>query len=151
MHYTTPHYSASAYHSCYPYHHSPGCGVVIPMLYPVPVPSYHPASCSTSDWGGSYAAQTMFPQEISVDTTNSLASALIGGTVAAALTLEYLPDSGASTPTVKVTVEHDGSTSTWEETAIPQGGTASTCDAGRPSPLRSPWHYNHSCVAPQKN
>ena len=120
MHYPTPYGSASTYHSCYPHYHSTGCGSVVPVPYPVYVPCY-PGAYYPYSGGDCGTTQTTLPQELNVDATNNIASALIGGTVATALTLEYVPDSGASAPTVKVTVEHGGSTSTWEETAIPQG------------------------------
>jgi hypothetical protein len=60
--------------------------------------------------------------EATADGTATSKKVLIGGTAAARLTLEYLPDEGASSASVKVTIVSDGGTTlTWEETAITQG------------------------------
>lgn len=61
------------------------------------------------------------PQEVSVDSATGLKEVLIGGTTNASLTLEYSPDAGATSPLVKVTVDLDGSTSTWQETSMTDG------------------------------
>jgi hypothetical protein len=61
------------------------------------------------------------PQEVSVDSAAGIKEVLIGGTTNAFLTLEYAPDAGATSPLVKVTVDLDGSTSTWQETSMTDG------------------------------
>jgi hypothetical protein len=45
------------------------------------------------------------------------AESLVGGVSTAHLSLEYLVDTDAASPSIKVTVVSGGSTSTWEETS----------------------------------
>ena len=61
------------------------------------------------------------PQEVSVDNATSMKEALIGGTTNASLTLEFATDAGATSPSVKVTVEIGTSSSTWQETSMTDG------------------------------
>jgi hypothetical protein len=61
------------------------------------------------------------PYEISVASGGSPAQALVGGATSIHMSLEYLVDSGASSPSIKVTTVSDGSTSTWEETSPASG------------------------------
>lgn len=61
------------------------------------------------------------PQEVSVDSVTNMKDVMIGGTTHASLTLEYVPDAGATSPSVKVTVAIGGSTSTWQETSMTDG------------------------------
>jgi hypothetical protein len=56
------------------------------------------------------------PYEISVASGGTSAQALVGGTTTVHLSLEYLVDSDASSPSVTVTTASDGTTSTWQET-----------------------------------
>jgi hypothetical protein len=56
------------------------------------------------------------PYEISVASGGTSAQALVGGTTIVHLSLEYLVDSDASSPSVTVTTASDGTTSTWQET-----------------------------------
>jgi len=61
----------------------------------------------------------LYPQtvvhEIEV-ATSTTAEALVGGLAPAQLTLEYLVESGATSPSVTVTVTADGQTTTMSET-----------------------------------
>ena len=61
------------------------------------------------------------PYEISVASGGSPAMALVGGATSVRLSLEYLVDDGASSPSIKVTTVSSGSTSTWEETTPATG------------------------------
>jgi hypothetical protein len=63
------------------------------------------------------------PYELSVDSGGSTAQALVGGTTTVHLSLEYLVDAGASSPSIKVTTASNGTTSTWQETAPASGYT----------------------------
>jgi hypothetical protein len=56
------------------------------------------------------------PYEISVASGGASAQALVGGTAIVHLSLEYLVDSGASSPSITVTTASNGTTSTWQET-----------------------------------
>lgn len=56
------------------------------------------------------------PYEISVASGGASVQALVGGTTIVHLSLEYLVDSDASSPSVTVTTASDGTTSTWQET-----------------------------------
>ena len=61
----------------------------------------------------------MLPQEALVDASSSPKELFVGGTCDAKLTLEYMPATGATAPSVRVTIAGSDGTSTWEETAIP--------------------------------
>lgn len=56
------------------------------------------------------------PREIDADTTSSSASALVGGGAdKISLSLEYLVEAGATSPSVKVTTSSDGGSATWSD------------------------------------
>jgi hypothetical protein len=57
------------------------------------------------------------PYELSVDSATTKAQALVGGASTVHLSLEYLVDGGASSPSITVTTASNGTTSTWQETA----------------------------------
>src|SRR5437660_8017289 len=61
------------------------------------------------------------PKEISADTNTATAQATIGGVENAFLSLEYLKDAGAATPSVKVTITDLSGTGVWNITTIPDG------------------------------
>jgi len=61
------------------------------------------------------------PYELAVASGGASAQAFVGGTTQVRLSLEYVVDDGASSPSIKVTTVSAGSTSTWEETAPPSG------------------------------
>jgi len=61
------------------------------------------------------------PYELSVDSGGATAQALVGGATTVHLSLEYLVDAGASSPSITVTTASNGTTSTWQETAPASG------------------------------
>ncbi|MEO8325922.1 MAG: hypothetical protein ABI618_08740 [Nitrospirota bacterium] len=121
MHHHSPHCCLSMSHHSLPNYHSTGYSSVAPMVYPVPMPYYPSVGYAGYGWGGQARHSMPLPQEVSVDSATSMKEVLIGGTTNASLTLEYAPDAGATSPLVKVTVEIDGSTSTWQETSMTDG------------------------------
>ena len=63
------------------------------------------------------------PQDIAVDSAKPSKDGLVGGTAQASLSLEYLVDAGAASPSVKLTTVTDGVSSTWSDAAPPTGYT----------------------------
>ena len=61
------------------------------------------------------------PYELAVASGGASAQVYVGGTTPVHLSLEYVVDDGASSPSIKVTTESAGSSSTWEETSPPAG------------------------------
>ena len=62
------------------------------------------------------------PRDLSADATTTTATGLVGGSQPASLSVEYLVDSGASSPSVKITLAApDGTTSDWSDTAPAAG------------------------------
>jgi hypothetical protein len=61
------------------------------------------------------------PYEIDADPTNTTADALVGGNEKSCLSLEYLVEDKAVSPSVKVTVVSDGTSSTWSDDAPTTG------------------------------
>ena len=61
------------------------------------------------------------PYELSVASGGPSAQALVGGASTVHLSLEYLVDTGASSPSIKVTTASDGTSSTWQETTPATG------------------------------
>jgi hypothetical protein len=59
--------------------------------------------------------------EIDVNTSTTTATALVGGRAPARLTVEYLVESGAVSPSVTVTVVSNGQTTNWTDTNISVG------------------------------
>lgn len=101
-------------------------GAPWPILYPYwhyPVGFAPPAW-----WGRSHHAcgcrekhVKWIPEEISADTASPSKEALVGGVEKAELTLEYMPDAGAVSPSVKVVVTDSGGSSESNLAAIPAG------------------------------
>src|SRR3954453_8502825 len=56
------------------------------------------------------------PYELAVASGGATGQAMVGGGSPSRLSLEYVVDDGAASPTVKVTTDSAGSSSTWEET-----------------------------------
>jgi hypothetical protein len=65
--------------------------------------------------------QQVQPREIDVDATTTSKTAVTGGTSDARLTVEYYVDTGASSPSVTLTMVSSGTTTTWTDTAIAAG------------------------------
>ena len=61
------------------------------------------------------------PYELAVASGGAAAQAFVGGAAPVHISLEYVIDDGASSPSIKVTTVSEGSTSTWEETAPASG------------------------------
>jgi len=61
------------------------------------------------------------PKELDVDDTTTSASAMVGGVEAAHLSLEYEADSGASSPSITVTITDSSGTAAWNLTNLPAG------------------------------
>jgi hypothetical protein len=55
--------------------------------------------------------------DLDVQQSNTPQTALIGGSEDVSLSIEYLVESGASSPSVTLTTTSDGTTSTWSATA----------------------------------
>ena len=107
------HYTSSGCRGLSVWHATGCCG----GWYPVPVP-LHPVGFH----GGPESAGIVVVLEAVADSTTTTKKVFIGGTIPVRLTLEYLPDDGATAPSVSVTVVEGGSaTSTWKETAITPG------------------------------
>jgi len=70
-------------------------------------------------WPGS--AEQMVVEEIDADATTPTRSALVGGRGESRLTVEYSVASGATSPSVTVTIVADGKTTTWTDTSIAAG------------------------------
>jgi hypothetical protein len=77
-------------------------------------PSYgcQPCCCGTT---------MVSPYELAIASGGASAQAFVGGATPVRLSLEYVIDDSASSPSIKVTTVSGGSTSTWEETAPPSG------------------------------
>jgi len=92
---------------CAAYHYVPVCSVCYQpyyLCYCMPKP------------------MMILPQEVWVDASSPTKEAFIGGSTDVKLTLEYMPATGASSPSVTITITApDGSTSTWQEDPIPAG------------------------------
>lgn len=113
------HHHSSCCHSSPHYHGSAYGGAAV--MYPVLVPTPHWPLAPFHWWGGHHAAPMVIPQELKVDAAVPSNSVLIGGQGSTGLNLEYAPVAGATTPSVKVTVERAGITSTWTESPITEG------------------------------
>ena len=123
MHHHLPHCCVSTSHHSSPHYHTAGHRSMVPVGYPVlmPMPYYPSVGYPAYGWGTQATHSMPIPQEVNVDSATGMKEVLIGGTTNASLTLEYAPDAGATSPLVKVTVDLDGSTSTWQETSITDG------------------------------
>lgn len=119
-----PHYHQ---HGCYPPaytglfhpHHSHWFGscVADAMYYaccPVCLQPHNACCCTPKP--------SMFiPQELAVDTTTPTKDTFVGGSRDAALTMEYMPITGATSPSVTLQVEDSGGTTDWNITSVPDG------------------------------
>lgn len=91
----------------------PYCGSVValvPIFYPLVLPP-----CTHTGYPMTVA------HELEADAASSPQEALIGGRCDVHLSLEYLVETGATAPEVKLTVTEDGATSTWSDTGIAEG------------------------------
>jgi hypothetical protein len=70
-----------------------------------------------------YYPAMLVAHEIDADSTTPSQNGLVGGTRQASLSLEYLVDAGASSPSVKVTTASGGSSATWSDDAPATGYT----------------------------
>jgi hypothetical protein len=62
------------------------------------------------------------PRDIAADSNNTTATGLVGGSQQVSLSLEYLVDSGAASPSVKVSLAApDGTSSDWSDSAPTAG------------------------------
>jgi hypothetical protein len=62
-------------------------------------------------------------REIEVDSTTPSKDGLVGGSSQVSLSLEYLVDAGAASPSVTLTTVTDGTSATWSDTAPATGYT----------------------------
>ncbi|TCS11932.1 hypothetical protein [Caulobacter sp. BK020] len=65
----------------------------------------------------------LLAREIDVDTATPSKDGLVGGARPVFLSLEYLVDAGAVSPTVKITTAAGGSSATWSDDAPAEGYT----------------------------
>ncbi|NLI83728.1 MAG: hypothetical protein GX443_18900 [Deltaproteobacteria bacterium] len=87
---------------------------VQPYLCPLCGQPYHLCCCSIRP-------SIHVHQEVSADTANPSREAFIGGSRNVRLTIEYMPVTGATTPSVKVVVTDSSDSSEWNVTTIPAG------------------------------
>ena len=119
------HHPGGHYHGHADYGHHDGYGAfgwpacppaaaASPVMFMIcaPAASYGAGAESQHQW---------IPYELTVVTASTPQEVLIGGKANVHLSLEYLADTGAASPSVKVTVTFDGSTSSWSESPIPTG------------------------------
>lgn len=92
----------TGYRGCYS-HCCPPPYVCVPVVW-VPVQQ---ACCET----------IVIPRDLHADPTNTSQQALVGGSEQVSLSLEYLVEAGAASPSVTLTTISDGATATWSETS----------------------------------
>ena len=100
-----------------PYAHWFGAYLSDPLYHPwCPVcwQPHHTCCCHTGP-------DVFIPQELSVDTTTTSKDTFVGGSRDVLLTLEYMPVTGATSPSVKLVVEDAGGTTDWDLTSVPDG------------------------------
>ena len=73
--------------------------------------------------GGGGQAAMLLAREIDADTAAPSKDGLVGGERPVFLSLEYVVDAGAASPTVKVTTASGGSSATWSDDAPAEGYT----------------------------
>lgn len=100
-----PHFPAWGYVP-YPYWYGAWCQVC--------GHSYDECRCS---WHPAY----QLPQEMVADSATASAQVMVGGTSEVAPTLEYMPDDGATSPSVTLSITDEDGTVTVEESSIPAG------------------------------
>jgi len=93
----------TGYTDCCSYHHRgpPPC-VYVPVVW---VPMAQPC-CDT----------VIVPRDLHADPANASQQTLVGGSEQVSLSLEYLVETGAASPSVKLTTTSDGTTSIWNDT-----------------------------------
>jgi hypothetical protein len=80
--------------------------------------------CGGHGHGGHHGWPAMLlAREIDADTTTPSQDGLVGGARPVFLSLEYLVDSGAASPSVTVTTAAGGSSATWSDSTPPVGYT----------------------------
>ena len=57
------------------------------------------------------------PRDLDTDPTNASQQTFVGGSEKVSLSLEYLVESGAASPSVTLTTTSNGATATWSDTA----------------------------------
>lgn len=109
-------------HACYPHYGYYGHPYYQWQYYTMP---YHTMYCSTCCQPvhlcqcAKPLTYTKLPQELLADATTPTNQIFIGGSEDISLSLEYLKTPGATSPSVKVTITENGSSSTWDITTIP--------------------------------
>ena len=73
--------------------------------------------------GHHHSPAMLLAREIDADATTTSQDGLVGGARPVFLSLEYLVDAGASSPSVTVTTAAGGSSATWTDDSPPQGYT----------------------------
>lgn len=98
--------------------HSGGCqpwgGPYYVAFIAVPVPCA-PVDCKPA------CSEMVVPREIDVDPAGSPKQGFVGGHSDTHLTLEYLVDAGAASPSVEVKLQSGGTTQTWTATDLAEG------------------------------
>ena len=87
---------------------------------PAPAQGHHGAHHGGG--GGDYSAM-LLAREIDADTTTTSKDGMVGGERPVFLSLEYIVDAGAASPTVKVTTAAGSSSATWTDDAPAEGYT----------------------------
>jgi len=95
-----------------------GYAPFVPPYYWPPYPGWYvPCSCGRPE----HDRSTKVPVELAADTANPGKQALVGGAEEVRLLLEYSPDAGATSPSVKVTITDSTGDITFNITTIPAG------------------------------
>lgn len=94
----------SGYRDCRPHYHGcpPPC-VYVPVVW-IPVQQ---ACCEN----------TLIPRDLDADPKNASQQTLVGGSTQVSLSLEYLVETGAVSPSVTLTTTSEGASATWSDTA----------------------------------
>jgi hypothetical protein len=96
----------TAYRDCCSHYHgvAPRCATVyVPVVW-MPAPQ---SCCDT----------IAVARDLNVDAANATQQALVGGCEQASLSLEYLVEAGAASPSVTLTTTSNGTSATWSDTA----------------------------------
>jgi hypothetical protein len=92
----------TGYRDCCSHHHGYPPYVYVPVVW-VPVE-------------GACCERITVPRDLAADPKNASANALVGGSEQVSLSLEYLVETGAASPSVTLTTTSDGATATWSDT-----------------------------------
>lgn len=98
----------------YAHPYSVGCA-------PQPLMALVPVAICHGPWPCMPWQEMIVPRELEVDAASSPQTGLVGGRADARLTLEYLVDPGAAAAKIEVTLESEGTTSTWSATSLDEG------------------------------